>query len=85
MFLASSKASDAKPPDESIDTFRKRNDDSFSSLPSTHASRDPFLNEYFPIDITQGEHTEDRQRPLPSHQEGEDLRNANATLDSVAR
>ena len=86
-FLASNKVSDAKPPDQSIDTLRQRNDDSFSSLPSTHASRDPFLNDDFPIDITQGEQREDRPRPPPGHREGEDgfLRNANATLDSVAR
>lgn len=32
---------------------RQRNDDSFSSLPSTHASRDPFLNDDLPIEISQ--------------------------------
>ncbi|PXF43479.1 Aurora kinase A [Gracilariopsis chorda] len=39
----------------------KRNDDSFSSIPSTHASKDPFLNDDVPVDISRSENT-DRPR-----------------------
>lgn len=49
----------AAPPGEGL---RPRNDDSFSSLPSTHASRDPFLNDDVPVDIARVEGREDRPR-----------------------
>ncbi|KAI0558929.1 Cullin repeat containing protein [Gracilaria domingensis] len=39
----------------------KRNDDSFSSLPSTHASRDPFLNDDVPVALSPSEN-DDRPR-----------------------
>lgn len=42
---------------------QNRNDDSFSSLPSTHASRDPFLNDDVPVDISRLDTREDRSRP----------------------
>lgn len=40
----------------------QRNDDSFSSLPSTHASRDPFLNDDVPVEISRIQPREDRPR-----------------------
>lgn len=43
---------------------QNRNDDSFSSLPSTHASRDPFLNDDVPVDISRLDTKEDRPYPL---------------------
>lgn len=50
---------------------RARNDDSFSSLPSTHASRDPFLNDDVPIDISRMEGLEDRPRVNPRRETDE--------------
>lgn len=43
--------------------YQTRNDDSFSSLPSTHASRDPFLNDDVPVDISRLDAREDRLHP----------------------
>lgn len=48
-----------KPPPQPVPP--KRNDDSFSSIPSTHASKDPFLNDDVPVDISRSENT-DRPR-----------------------
>ncbi|CAN8073222.1 unnamed protein product [Agarophyton chilense] len=39
----------------------KQNDDSFSSLPSTHASRDPFLNDDVPVALSRSD-IDDRPR-----------------------
>lgn len=50
---------------------RVRNDDSFSSLPSTHASRDPFLNDDVPIEISRLEVREDRPRATSVKKEDE--------------
>lgn len=44
------------------ETAQMRNDDSFSSLPSTHASKDPFLNDDVPVDISRNDGREDRPR-----------------------
>lgn len=43
-------------------TLRVRNEDSFSSLPSTHASRDPFLNDDVPVEISRKDGRHDRPR-----------------------
>lgn len=54
-----------KPVEQAIEPAPARNDDSFSSLPSTHASKDPFLNDDVPIEISRLEAREDRPRAGP--------------------
>ena len=52
------RATPIPPPQEAS----QRNEDSFSSLPSTHASRDPFLNDDVPVEISRLPPREDRPR-----------------------
>lgn len=76
--LAPPAADEKKVPDPSNDNFRQRNEDSFSSLPSTHASRDPFLNDDVPIELSRLEEREDRPRVNPGRRDGDDTFNRNS-------
>lgn len=78
---------DNKPQNLSSDNLRQRNDDSFSSLPSTHASRDPFLNDDVPIEITRLEAREDRPRAKAGLRDSDDgfIWKSSLPFDSAGR